>query len=136
MIRLMKGKPIKSFHVYNETYKANLFVVLGGSVHGVKRLLAKKFDITDKLEEDEDVPSGGFLLTLEVWPYAVLWISERVGPQETVAKIAHEVFHHVLRVCQQRNIPTYPSIDNFTLDEPAAYLMEFYMREILNKKLR
>lgn len=125
---------MRTFHVYNKTYKANLFVVLGGDIPQVSRMLAKRFDVTDQLEDD--VPSGGFLLTLEVWPYSVLWISDKVGPQETVAKIAHEVFHHVLRVCRDRNIPTYPSSENFTLDEAAAYLMEFYMREILNKKLR
>lgn len=127
----------KTFDVYCEVYGVNLFVVLGGSSDDLNALMKRRFKISpEKKYGDEPVSRhlGGCLMEFDKWPYQVLWLGSKcVSKKDLIPKIAHEVFHMVLRVASNKNFPTYPKIDNLIMDEPAAYLMEFYMREILKK---
>jgi hypothetical protein len=129
---------LKSFHVFCEVYGTNLFVVLGGDRPALDSLMQRNFKITvsDTYGDSESKARlGGCVMEFNKWPYHVLWLSGAITKTEILPKLSHEVFHHVLRVCRDKGIPTYPDIDNLIMDEPAAYLMEFYMREILKKKL-
>ena len=127
----------RSFHVFCEVYGVNLFVVIGGTQDEMRAMLKKKFKIDPKDTYGEKTRSdlGGCVMDYDKWPYHVLWLGEKVSSdkRDFAPKLAHEVLHHTLRVCASKGIPTYPEIDNLIMDEPAAYLMEFYMREILKK---
>jgi len=121
---------MKTFNVYNEVYGQNLHVILGMPIEKLRPYLEKKY----KIEWDFDDNFGaGSLLTFDKAPYTVLWLRKGLSKEDLIPKLSHEVFHFVLRLCAKANIPTYANIDNLTMDEAAAYLMEFYMREILRR---
>ncbi len=121
----------KPFDVYNEVYGQNLHVILDMPKEKIRPYLEKKFKV--KWDYDETY-GAGCLLTFDTAPYSVLWLRKGLPKEDFIPKLTHEVFHHVLRLCKKVNIPTYPHIDNLTMDEAAAYLMEFYVREILRKR--
>ncbi len=126
-------KKIKKFHVFSELYGVNLFVLIGMPAEKVRPYLEKAFKIEWPYDDDDHL-KGGALFEFDKYPYQVLWISDKANnKQDLLPKISHEIFHHVLRQCKKRNIPTYPYIDNLIMDEPAAYLMEYYTRKILEK---
>lgn len=58
---------------------------------------------------------------------------KRGSKSEEIGRIVHEITHHVLRVCVAKGIPTFPEMDNLVMDEPLAYLVEFYTRNVLKK---
>lgn len=121
----------KTFHIYEKVYGVNLLVLYGMEREKVRSYLEKKYAVD--WQYGEDCLKGGAVLSFNKWPYHVLWLSNTHPKIDVIPKISHEVLHHVLRVCADKGLPTYPEIDNLIMDEPIAYLMEFYMREILTK---
>ena len=121
----------KIFHVYCDVYGTNLLVMIGVKKEEVRPYLEKKF----KIKWDYEEAKNGGVAVFDKWPFHVLWIDENITKMkgELIPKLAHEVLHHVGRVCANKGIPTYPEIDNLIMDEAKCYLMEFYMREILKK---
>lgn len=126
----MSKKKIKIFNVYCEVYGTNLLVIIGIEPSKIRPYLEKKYKI--KWDYEENFGAGG-QLDFPVWPYHVIFLKDKLPKEDLIPKLAHEIFHQVLRVCKTKQIPTYPEIDNLIMDEPAAYLMEFYMREIIKK---
>lgn len=122
-------KKTNIFDIYSETYGVNLTCIIGMKYEKIRSYLEKKYKIS---WDYQDFSGAGAIFTFNKWPYHVLWL-KNLNKSDFLPKLSHEVFHHVLRVCKDKNIPTYPHIDNLVMDEAAAYLMEFYMREILKK---
>ena len=131
MTKKLPTREEKVFDVYCEVYGTNLLVLSGFSPEKVRPYLEKKYKI--KWEYGEDSLKGGAILDFPKWPYHVLWLKKGLPKVDVIPKLSHEVFHHVLTLCGEKGIPTYSKIDNLQMDEAAAYLMEFYMREILKK---
>jgi len=124
-------KKQKIFHVFEKVYGVNLLVILGMHPSKVRSYLEKKWKVT--WDYGDGPLAGGCVLDFPKPPFHVLWLNLNQPKEDIIPKIAHEVLHHVLRVCKSKGIPTYPEIDGLIMDEPAAYLMEFYMREIIKK---
>ena len=55
-------------------------------------------------------------------------MSKFIFNPEGVASLVHEITHHVSEMCDNRNISK-----KSDYDEPVAYLMEYYTREIIKK---
>lgn len=125
-------KKQKIFDIYCDVYGTNLTVLLNMKPEKVCPYLEKKYKIKWKYGDSSNLKAGG-IFEFDVWPYRVLWIKNNTPKEDFIPKLAHEIFHHVLRLCVDKQIPTYPNIDNLIMDEAAAYLIEFYMREILKK---
>lgn len=123
-------KKPKTFNVFCEVYGVNLLVVLELEPEKVRPYLEKKYGV--EWEYGDEVLSGGAVMDFRTWPFHVLWL-RKLPKEDFIPKLAHEVFHHVLRVCEQKQVQTIPHINGELVDEAAAYLMEFYMREILKK---
>jgi len=123
-------KKPKIFNVFSSTYGVNPLVISRMEKQKVRPYLKKKYKIG--WEYGDGDMKAGCVMSFNTYPFHVLWLSD-LDKSDFIPKLAHEVFHHVLRVCDTRNIPTIPEINGRIVDEAAAYLMEFYMREILEK---
>ncbi len=124
-------KKPKIFNIYCETYNTNLLVIIGMKGEKVRPYIEKKYKIewpyADELK-------GGAQFDFDKWPYHMIWLSDKcVNKNDLIPKLSHEVLHQVLRVAKSKGLPTYPEIDNLIMDEAIGYLMEFYMRKILEK---
>lgn len=121
---------IKTFNVYNEIYGQNLHVILGMPQDKVRSYLEKKFKIVWDYGDNKGM--AGSLFEFDKAPYSVLWL-KKLPKDDFIPKLAHEIYHYVLRLSLKVGISTYPEIDGVRADEASAYLMEFYMREILRR---
>lgn len=138
---MAKKKIVKPFDIYCDVYGTNLLVLPWVSWEKFEKYLKTKCDITisDYYKQHKDNTSAT-VLEFDKYPYHVLWISDRYATDgkrgsksEEIGRIVHEITHHVLRVCVAKGIPTFPEMDNLVMDEPLAYLVEFYTRNVLKK---
>lgn len=128
-----KIKNLKIFDVYCDVYGTNLLVIIGMPREKLRPFIEKKYKIDwNYTENNAELKAGGYF-EFDKWPYQVIWLRNKLPKEDLIPKISHEVLHHIGRLCVAKGIPTYPEIDNLTMDEPKCYLMEFYMREILKK---
>ena len=123
---------MKHFEIFNETYKANLVVVIGGNKEEFVTLIKKKYDcdVYKYYSKDFrlDTIEGAHFDFEQEYPYKVIWMSKFIFNPEGVASLVHEITHHVSEMCDNRNISK-----KSDYDEPVAYLMEYYTREIIKK---
>lgn len=124
---------IKPFHIFEKVYGVNLLVLIGVPKCKVQQYIEKRF----KVKWDYNEPSGaGAVYDFDEYPFHVLWVKDKLRKEDFLPKLSHEVFHHVLNVCQTKQVPTVSKENGIIADEAAAYLMEFYMREILKNMSR
>lgn len=123
-------RKIKHFEIFNETYQVNLVVVVGGDKNDVVALMKKKYkcDIYKYYSKDFNLGAGAHFDFQGNYPYKMIWILKlTMNPQE-IGALVHEISHHVSNLCDERNIKK-----DSEVDEPVAYLIEYYVREILKK---
>lgn len=123
-------KKQKLFHIFDKVFGTNVLVIIGMPPEKVRPYLEKKYKIN--WEYGDYGLKAGAVMDFDTAPYRVLYL-RKLEKIDFIPKLAHEVFHLVLRLCANRQIPTVPEIDGNITDETAAYVMEFYMREILEK---
>lgn len=63
-------------------------------------------------------------------PFRLVWLRHFDKTPECIGTASHEIFHHVIRICDFKGIPI-TSKDN--ADETGAYLHDFYMRNFIGK---
>lgn len=64
--------------------------------------------------------------------YRIIWIGKL--DKKNITTLVHELFHLVIRICEDKGVPIIPNVQNGMCgDETAAYLYEFYFREIYKK---
>lgn len=62
--------------------------------------------------------------------FRIVWIKEL----KNIGCLVHELFHLVIRIMADKGIPVVANIQTGECgDETAAYLLEFYLNECLNK---
>lgn len=129
----MKKKRLRHFSIYNETYKINLLIVGECTRDELLAFLKKEYN-TNLYDYYSDISlqEGAYFQTENRLPYSIIWVKNLNRGSQAVAALTHEIFHHVLRACAKRQIPTYPFIDNLSMDEPAAYMLEFYVKKSLD----
>ena len=125
-------KKIKHFKIFNETYQAKLIVVIGGDKDELVALMKKEYkcDIYKYYSKDFTInEKGGAHFDFQGDnPYKMIWLAKFTLTPLWIGSLVHEISHHVSELCDNRNISK-----NSNVDEPVAYLMEYYTREILEK---
>lgn len=130
-------KKIKHFEVFNETYQANLVVVIGGSKDELVSLLKKEYqcDIYDYYSKDFTITNyyGAYFDFEGNYPYKLIWLEKFIMKPSCIGGLVHEISHLVSEFCEERQISKRKDCD-----EPVAYLMEYYIREIIKgiKKIK
>lgn len=62
--------------------------------------------------------------------FRIIWVENAKNKEE----LMHEIFHLVIRICFDKGVPIRANIETGECgDETAAYLMEFYVKKILEK---
>ena len=80
---------------------------------------------------DDDSTLGTVInINLKNKRFRVVWVRDKNAPEE----IVHEVFHLITGICYDRGIPIIADIGNGECgDEAAAYLMEYYIKNVFDK---
>ena len=62
--------------------------------------------------------------------FRVVWLADL----KDIPCLIHELFHLVVRICQDKGVPIRSNIETGECgDETAAYLLEFYVEEFMKK---
>lgn len=122
-------KKPKIFNVYCDVYGTNLLVILGMPEDKLPKYIEKKYKV--KWEYGKLAAGGQF--DFSKWPFHMIWIKDGIHKEDFIPKIAHEVLHHIICMAEAKQLPTCSRLDGVIADEPIGYLMEFYMRKILEK---
>ena len=126
-------KKLKVFSVKEPIFKTEPLFVYGCSYEQMHRYLRRRFK-TAKLKEKEVNEDPGTASTIRFSgpPWRVVWF-EKINKRslESHGEIVHELFHLVVRICEDKGIPIKANIETGECgDETAAYLMDFFMREV------
>lgn len=113
------------FSVADPVFKTDTLFVLGADFATLDKELRQRGE-----SAGEDMGQIGQMFTFN--KFRCVWAASLSLPI-----VIHEILHLVTRVCDDKGIPIKAHIDSGeSNDEPAAYLMEFYVGEVLkrNKK--
>lgn len=125
----MKKTRRRIISICEPVFKSHTLFVFNCSWEEARVYLNKKYD----LEIEDTRCFAANCQEYDKPPYQVIWLKNLSWDKEQVSILAHELVHLSNRLCKKRNIPTYPSIDNLIMDETNAYLLEYYMLEVLNR---
>lgn len=130
---------MKKFNINCEVYKTNLSVWIGGTE---KEFVAEANKLNAEMIEDGC--SGCYVAIGEKdspkVKARILWVEKYPKTIAERAILVHEILHAVLNILSYKNIRLITNNENVyfgTSEEPFAYMLEFFYREIFNKlKLR
>lgn len=123
---------MKSFVIAEPVFRTETLFVVGCSFDAFKAYLKRRsgrdagdyvgqcgqmFTFDDKCAAEKNGPCPVF---------RCVWSVRREFPI-----VLHEIFHLVTRICQDKGIPIKAYTELGCEDEPAAYLFEFFAREVL-----
>lgn len=118
------------FTVKDPVYKTEPLFVLDCPHAELAAYLQRRFDVAIDGEGEKGDQLAGQMLTFGCAPWRVVWVRRR---QDLPAAI-HECFHLVTRICADRGIPIRAHDERGdNADEPAAYLLEFFVTAIFEK---
>mgnify|MGYP001613000367 FL=1 len=121
---------MRSFSIVDPVFKTEPVFIGNCTAEEATAYLLKRFRVR------ADIPSGlgGTTLTFACPPWRVVWVRRMSRAPGDFCVFVHEVFHLVTRICQDKGIPViahHP--DGMNGDETAAYLLEFFIRNILRR---
>lgn len=112
--------------VHDPVFKSGCLFVLGATPDELNRRLRRY-----GLEQEVSPAHAGSLFTYDREPWRVVWTRA-----VDLGVLAHELVHLVTRILDDRGIPTHPTyadLPQYHGDEPAAYLLEFYLVRVLQR---
>lgn len=114
--------------IINPIFKTELAII-----YNCDRKTANKYLVSIKEREmDEDDHCLGELIERDDGMGRVIWLKSFHKDNKTEVSIfIHELFHYVIRLCDNRGIPITARVRGYPGDEAAAYLMEFYFNEFI-----
>lgn len=115
---------MKHFNITDEIFKTNIHFFVGCSFKQMEDWLLKNKKIKIDYEEGYFDQADGTTIVLEDKDYKirVIWIQHK----EHIGTVIHELYHCVLRILRDKNIPNDTTDCN---DETGAYLMDYYTRQ-------
>lgn len=119
---------MKVFTVKDKVFKVEPLFVMDCTYEQLRTYLRKEFKV--KAQEVDGKMAGMMLTFSRSTPWRVVWVRRR----KDVECLAHEIFHLVTRICQDKGIPIvahHPNGDNG--DETAAYMYEHYFVKAMKK---
>lgn len=118
---------MRVFVVEEPIFKTATLFVIECSFDAFKELAQRRY----RQDVGEFVGQCGQMFTFKRPPWRCVWVNTRAPPI-----VLHEVFHLVTRICEDKGVLIKAHIESGESgDETAAYLFEFYVRE-LQKRLR
>jgi hypothetical protein len=129
--RAVKG--MRCFSISDPVFKTKPMFVLGCSAREAESFLRARY----RFEVNISPGSCGTMLTLDRFPWRVVWCEEYPDTPKSISTLFHEVFHLVVRICGDKGIPIVHHIETGECgDEAAAYLFEFFAQECLLRTRR
>lgn len=119
---------MKVFKIVEPVFKVEPLFIVNCTAEEASAHIKKHFHIDQEITDD----TAGTMLTYAQIPWRVVWVQR--GSEIPV--VAHELFHLVTRIMQDKGIRIVSHDESgHCADETAAYLFEFLIREYL-KELR
>lgn len=82
---------------------------------------------------DEDKNVAGRLVQGNHGMYRIIYMPKLNLGQECRGVLVHELFHLVVRICEDKGVPIVPNIQTGHCgDETGAYMLEYYYNEIID----
>lgn len=114
----------------NEKVFQTQIVIIGNASEKEANKYLKSIKNPYLIEEEQNMAARLVKTKLEI--YRILYIKDL--SKKNIPKLSHEIFHLVVRICEDKGVPIVPNIHTGHCgDETAAYLMEFYMDQVLSK---
>ncbi len=127
---------MRAFKVLDPVYKTEPVFLLGWTPAQAMKWL-KGYGINQQIYET----CGGAMMTFDRSPWRVVWTKREPKTPDDTAVLIHEILHLVTRIFWDRDITIrayHGSRESWEdrSDEPAAYLIEHYVREVLGRAQR
>lgn len=122
---------MKSFAIEEKVFKTNPYFVFGCTGEELKKEMNKQ-----GVEIDAPTSYGTQITTKDKKGrnVRILWVEDIPRSIEAVAALTHEIFHLVVRICRDKQVPIISNIETGECgDETAAYLMEFFYEEAMKR---
>jgi hypothetical protein len=126
---------MKTFHVVEPVFKTDPLFILNCTYAEMVSYLKKNHGVEIK---DDGNPCIGTMLTFSKKPWRVVWVREfsKKNP-ENWGSLAHEIFHLVTRVMEDKGVTLRSHFDTGECgDEAAAYLYEHYFKSAYQQLLK
>jgi hypothetical protein len=122
---------MKIFHIEEKVFKTEPLIIYNCSYEKLYQFLMKKYKV--ELKKDDN-PGSATMLDFDKSPWRVLWFKELKNKSEDLGEIVHEIFHLVVKICEDKQVPIISYIQTGECgDETGAYLIDFFFREIYKK---
>lgn len=119
---------MKKFSVEESTFKTAALFVLDCSFAELSKHMRDEFSQIC----GDDIGQVGQMMTYDAPPYRVVWTKSL-----NILHVLHEIFHLVTRICYDKGIEVVAmNSHGDPNDEPAAYLFEFYVSQVLDKRIK
>lgn len=119
------------FQVHEPVFKTAPLFVVDCEFPQLAAYLRKHWKI--EVDGVPDEVAGQMLTFSDREPWRVVWARHRPDTYERLGCLVHEVVHLVTRICQDKGIPIKAQTAEGCGDEPAAYLVDFFSREALER---
>ena len=127
---------MKRFIITEKTLKTEPLFIGNCTYQEMWDYLVKRFNVSRgqyPVAEDGDNTTAS-VLHFNGEPYRVVWFKEMKLDTDSLGEVAHELFHLVIRICEDKGIPIIANLeDGRVADEPPAYMIDFFMREYISR---
>jgi hypothetical protein len=118
------------FQVDDPLFKTKPLFVMGCTFAEFTRYMHRHFR---QVSVGLDVQQAGQMLTYDRPPWRIVWVQHYPDTWAHLGCLVHETFHLVTRICQDKGIPIKAQIEDGNGDEPAAYLLDYFVREAMRR---
>ena len=122
---------MKLIKILNDIFKLEILVIANCSTKEANEYFKK---IKNKYFIEDDKNTVGQLVKAFHGQYRIIYLEKLNKSQRSRAELVHELFHLVIRICEDKGVPNVPNIHTGHCgDETGAYLIEFYYNKIMEK---
>ena len=130
----------KIFTIEDKMFKTEPLFLVNCSRREAAKYLKRRFNVDLDVDNSDDDHSRGSASATTLHypkaPWRVIWIRDfNRHKSEDIAELVHELMHLVIRICEDKGIPitgNHPTT-GAVLDEPPAYMMDFFVKSFLDK---
>ena len=119
----------KTLYISDPIFKTDTLLIWDCTSEELGKFLEKKHNLVD-FDYKHVAHADGTVIQLDSYPYRVVWFEKVKLTPYWLGVVAHELTHHVVRICSWKGIP-FDGRDNN--DETFAYLMDFYMMSLMTE---
>lgn len=123
---------MKTIRIKDDIFKTEVLIIFNASVKEANKYLEK---IGNKYLIGDDNNVLAQLVRTNNGLYRIIYFKKLNKNKEPLANLVHELFHLVIRICDDKGVPNIARIEEngYCGDETGAYLIEFYYNKIIEK---